>query len=253
MSGLRCIGLNCSAQVQERIRHYASRAAMDIGGLGEKNVELLYTQGLVRHFIDIYKLRKEDLLGLPRFAEKSAQNLMNAIEKSKTTTLARFIYSLGILHVGEYTARLIAKNFESLESLYKVKSDKILEIKQMGEKIGESISRFFNDRENLHTLKTIKSLGLGISNPDYKAQEGKAQPLAGLNFVITGTLPRPRKEIEELIEKNGGRASGSVSRSTDYLVLGESPGSKLSKAQKFGVKTVSLNELIDLTGRKGKK
>jgi DNA ligase (NAD+) len=249
----RCIGLNCSAQVQERIRHYASRAAMDIEGLGEKNVELFYTEGLVRHFIDIYKLKKEDLLGLPRFAEKSAQNLMNAIEKSKTTTLARFIYSLGILHVGEYTAKLLAKNFESLDSLYKVKSEQILEIKQMGEKIAESISRFFNDRENLHTLKTITSLGLGISNPDYKAKTGEAQSLAGLTFVITGTLPRTRKEIEELIEKNGGRASGSVSRSTDYLVLGESPGSKLSKAQKFGVKTVSFDELIDLAMRKGKK
>jgi DNA ligase (NAD+) len=145
----RCIGLNCSAQVQERIKHYASRAAMDIEGLGEKNVELLYSKGLVRHFVDIYKLKKEDLLELPRFAERSAQNLLDAIEKSRNTTLARFIYSLGIIHVGEYAAKLLAGNFENIEDLYRTKPEKLIGIKQMGEKIADSIAHFFNDPENL--------------------------------------------------------------------------------------------------------
>ena len=139
----RCIGLNCSAQVQERIKHYTSRAAMDIEGLGEKNVELLYSKGLIRHFADIYRLKRQDLLELPRFAEKSADNLIDAIKKSKKTTLARFLYSLGILHAGEYTAKLLAGNFKSLENLYNVKPEKIINIKQMGKKIAYSISQFF--------------------------------------------------------------------------------------------------------------
>jgi len=242
----RCIGLNCPAQVQERIKHYTSRAAMDIEGLGEKNVELLYSKGLVKHFVDIYKLKKEELLKLPRFAEKSAQNLIDAIEKSKKTTLARFIYSLGILHVGEYAAKLLAKNFRRLEDLYKVKPERIMEIKQMGEKSARSISRFFNDPENLRTLETLKSLGLRISNPDFEGKRVEKRPLEGLTFVITGTLPKPRKEVEELIESMGGHASGSVSKSTNYLIVGEDPGSKLNKAKSLGVRTISYDELLKM-------
>lgn len=239
----RCIGLNCPAQVQERIRHYASRAAMDIEWLGEKNVELLYSKGLISHFVDIYRLKKQDILELPRFAEKSAQNLIDAIEKSKKTTLARFLYSLGILHVGEYSARLLAKNFKRLEDLYNVKPENIMHIKQMGEKITVSISKFFNDPKN---LKTLKFLGLKISNPDFEGKKLQKRPLDGLTFVITGMLPRPRKEVEELIESMGGHASGSVSKSTDYLVKGEDPGSKLKKAKNLGVKTVSYEGLLKM-------
>jgi len=242
----RCIGLNCPAQVQERIRHYASRGAMDIEGLGEKNVELLYSNGLIKHFIDLYKIKKDDLLRLPRFADRSAQNLIDAIEKSRKTTLARFLYALGILHVGEYAARLLARNFKRLEDLYNVKPERITEIKQMGEKIAESVSRFFNDPENLRTLEILKSLGLRISNPDYAGRREEKLPLEGLTFVITGTLPRPRKEVEELIEKMGGHASGSVSKSTDYLIVGESAGSKLRKAETLGVKRITYEEFLKM-------
>ncbi len=246
----RCIGLNCTAQVIERIRHYASRAAMDIEGLGEKNVGLLYSKELVRHFIDIYRLKKQDLLQVPRFAEKSAQNLIDAIERSKKTTLARFIYSLGILHVGEYAAKVLAGNFKNIEDLYHVKPDRIIRIKQMGEKIAESVSRFFNDPENLITLDTLKSLGLKISNPDYEVESPEGRPLEGLTFVITGTLPRPRREVEELIEGMGGHASSAVSKSTDYVVAGEAPGSKLRKAQALGIKTISYEELLRIIEEK---
>jgi DNA ligase (NAD+) len=242
----RCIGLNCAAQVQERIKHYASRASMDIEGLGEKNVELLYSQGLVTHFIDIYKLKKQDLLDLPRFAERSSQNLIGAIEKSKHTTLARFLYSLGIIHVGEYSAKLLARNFEHIEDLYHVKPERIAEIKQMGEKIAESISRFFNDLENLHTLKTLKSLGIEISNPDFSKEKEEKRPLEGLTFVITGTLPKARDEVKELIENMGGHTSGAVSKKTNYLVAGGEPGSKFQKAQSLGVRIVSYEELLKL-------
>lgn len=239
----RCIGLNCSAQAQERIKHYASRAAMDIEGLGEKNVELLYSKGLVSHFNDIYKLKKEDLLELPRFAEKSAQNLIDSIERSKRTTIARFIYSLGITHVGEYTAKLLAKNHKTLNELYNVSPEKITDIKQIGEKTALSISQFFNDSENLITLKTLP---LDISNPDFDSGDIKELHLSGLTFVITGTMPRPRDEIKEEIEKMGGKVTSSVSKSTSFLVTGENPGSKLAKAEKIGIKIISYPELLQM-------
>jgi len=246
----RCIGLNCPAQVQERIRHFASRGAMDIEGLGEKNVELLYSKRLISHFVDIYKLKKEDLLNLPRFAEKSAQNLIEAIERSKNTTLSRFLYALGIVHVGEYAAKLLSKNFERLEDLYNIQPDRITDIRQMGEKIAQSISDFFNDPENLKTLKTLKSLGLKISNPDFETKKKGKLPLDGLTFIITGTLPKPRNEVEDMIESLGGYASSSISKSTDYLIVGEEPGSKLQKAEILGVKKISYDELLKLIGRK---
>jgi DNA ligase (NAD+) len=242
----RCIGLNCAAQVTERIRHYASRTAMDIEGLGEKNVKLLYEQGLVAHFTDIYKLKMEALLDLPRFAEKSARKLIDAIETSKSTTLARFIFSLGIVHVGEYAAKLLARNFRNIEDLYHVHAEKIESIKQMGKKTAESVSKFFSDDLNLETLRQLNALGLTLSNPDYEDMGSMKRPLDGLTFVLTGSLPRPRKEVEDLIESLGGHASGSVSKKTDYVVLGESPGSKRAKAQSLGVTAISYDEFMEL-------
>ena len=246
----RCIGLNCPAQVQEKIFHFASRGAMDIEGLGEKNIELLYSKGLINHFIDMYRLKKEDLLQLPRFAEKSSQNLIDAIEKSKQTTLARFLYALGILHVGEYASKQLAKNFENLEDLYHIKPGQILKIKQMGEKIAHSVSDFFNDQENLHILKTLKSLELKLTNPDFKGEEKQNKPLDNLSFVITGTLPKPRNEVEDLIENLGGHNTSSVSKNTSYLVAGTDPGSKLRKAESLGVKIISYDELLQLIEQK---
>ncbi len=242
----RCIGLNCSAQVQERIRHYASRAAMDIEGLGVKNVELLFSKGLINHFADIYSLDKDALLALPRFAEKSAQNLIESVEKSKVTTLSRFLFALGILHVGEYAAKLLAVNYENIQDLYHVKHEDIVKIKQMGEKIAEAVASFFNDPENLHTLDVLKQKGFKISNPDFETGKDSKRPFEGLTFVVTGTMPKPRKAVEDIIENMGGHASGSVSKKTDFLVLGESPGSKFKKAQTFGTKILSYEELLKM-------
>lgn len=247
---VRCIGLNCPAQVQERIFHFASRGALDIEGLGEKNVELLYSMGLIEHFIDIYKLKKENLLNLPRFAEKSAQNLINAIERSKHTTLARFLFALGILHVGEYASKLLAKNFKRLEDLYHIKPEEIVNIHQMGEKIAKSLSIFFNDQRNLDVLDDlIKEYGFQITNPDFKGQKEGETPLDGLTFVITGTLSRARKEVEDKIESLGGHATSSISKSTDYIIAGEDPGSKLEKARKLKVKTITYDEFLKLIGK----
>jgi DNA ligase (NAD+) len=244
----RCINLNCEAQVLERIMHYASRGAMDIEGLGEKNVELLYRQRLIRHFVDLYKLKYDQLVDLPRFAEKSAQNLIDAIEKSKKTTLARFLYALGILHVGEFAAKQLAKNFEKLQDLYHVKPERLVEIKQMGDKLAGSISEFFSEKENLHTLDTLKKLGLNLSNLDYDAGTIKERgPLDGLAFVVTGTLSKQREEIEAIIEKIGGRAVGSVSKKTSYVLAGDEPGkNKLDKAKELGIKVIDENKFMKM-------
>jgi DNA ligase (NAD+) len=249
----RCVGLNCQAQVLERIRHYASRGAMDIEHLGEKNVELLFSQGLVTHFADIYRLKKEDLLALPRFAERSAQNLLDAIEKSKTTTLARFLLALGIIHVGEFAAKQLARNFAKIDDLYHVTPEQIVSIRQMGDKLAASIAEFFNEKENLRTLEAIKKLGVKIANPDFEAAgRAKKGPFDGMTFVITGTLTRPRNEIEEFIERNGGHAAGSVSKKTAYVVTGREAGSKLEKAKELGVKVISESDLYALAAEKEK-
>jgi len=248
---VRCVSLQCPAQIQEKIIHFASRGGMDIEGLGEKNVELLYSKGLIEHFEDIYRLRKEDLIDLPRFAEKSSQNLIEAIERSKHTTLARFLFALGILHVGEYASKLLARKFRTLNDLYRVGKNDLLEIKQMGEKIATSVSNFFADKKNLELLDTmLEKHDLKISNPDYQAQEKSEGPLTGLAFVITGTLPKSRKEVEKLIENEGGHAASSVSASTDFLVAGEDPGSKLRKAEELGVKVISYHDLMNMLKEK---
>jgi DNA ligase (NAD+) len=243
---VRCVSLHCPAQLQEKIIHFASRGGMDIEGLGEKNVELLYSRGLIKHFEDIYKLKKEELLDLPRFAEKSAQNLVDAIERSKHTTLAKFLFAIGILHVGEYAAKLLAKNFRNLEDLYRISPEKIIQIKQMGEKLSSSLATFFADEKNLRTLDSMISLGLDIKNPDFAAGADEELTLKGLSFVITGKLPKPRKEVEDLIEKHGGHPSSALSSKTDFLIVGEEPGSKLKKVSALGVRTISYSELLQL-------
>ncbi|MBI5075774.1 MAG: NAD-dependent DNA ligase LigA [Nitrospirae bacterium] len=246
---VKCVSLHCPAQVQEKIIHFTSRGGMDIEGLGEKNVELLFSRGLISHFEDIYRIKKEDLLKLPRFAEKSAQNLIDAIERSKNATLARFLFSIGILHVGEYAAKLLARNFRNLDELYHVRKESILGIRQAGEKIATSVCTFFNDQKNIDLLNSIKKLGMNLSNPDYTAGTKNNLVFSGLTFVITGSLPRSRKEVEDLIENNGGHAASAVSAGTDYLVAGENAGSKLDKANKLGVKTISYEKLLDMIDR----
>ncbi|MEW5743962.1 MAG: NAD-dependent DNA ligase LigA [Nitrospirota bacterium] len=246
---VRCVSLECPAQAQERIKHFASRAAMDIEGLGEKNVELLYEQGLVRRLTDIYRLKEEALLELPRFAEKSARNLIAAIERSKKTTLARFLFALGIIHVGEYAARLLAKHFKRLEDLYHVEPERIIAIKQMGDKTARSVADFFNTGDNIHTLKTLKELGLSITNPDYEGDKQKRRPLEGLTFVITGALPKTREEVKEIIEQQGGHVASTVSKKTDYLVAGDEAGSKLEKARSLDVKVITYDELLKLVSK----
>lgn len=242
---VKCINFNCPAQVEERIKHFASRRAMNIEGLGDKTVELLHNKGIIKHFVDLYKLRQEDIKGLPGFAELSSKKLIEAIAKSKKTTLSRLLYALGISQVGEYASKLLAQHFRKLEDLYHIKAEKLVQIPQIGEKTAKTIEQFFNNEENLKAIEELKRMGLKVENPEFE-EEKKPSPLKGLTFVITGTLPKPREEVKEIIEKAGGKVSSSVSKNTDYLLVGEDPGSKLAKAQALGVKTLSYEEFLKM-------
>ncbi len=242
---VKCINFNCPAQVEERIKHFTSRRAMNIEGLGDKTVELLHNRGIIKHFVDLYRLRQEDIKGLPGFAELSSKKLIEAIAKSKKTTLSRLLYALGISQVGEYASKLLAQHFRTLEDLYHIKAEKLVQIPQIGEKTAKTIEQFFNNEENLKALEELKKMGLKVENPEFE-EEKKPSPLRGLTFVITGTLPKPREEVKEIIEKAGGKVSSSVSKNTDYLLVGEEPGSKLTKAKALGVKTLSYEEFIKM-------
>jgi len=242
---LKCVNFNCPAQVEERIKHFASRRAMNIEGLGDKTVELLHEKGLIKSFTDLYKLKQENIKGLPNFAELSSKKLISAIEQSKKTTFSRFLYALGISQVGDYAAKLLAQNFKNLDELLHIKAERLTEIPQIGDKTAKAIEQFFNNEENLKAIEELKAMGLKIENPDYQEKE-KPSKLKGVTFVITGTLPKPREEVKEMIEKAGGKVSSSVSKNTDYLIVGEEPGSKLAKAKTLGVKTLSYEELLKM-------
>jgi DNA ligase (NAD+) len=208
----------------------------------------LHSKGLINHFADIYKLKKEDLLKLPS-SPRNHRRTLSTPSKKQAHYPGEIPLCLGILHVGEYTSKLLAKNFENLEDLYHMTPERILRIRQMGEKIAHSVSDFFNDRKNLQTLDELRKLGLKLTNPDFEGKENRKRPFENLTFVITGTLPKPRDEVERLIESLGGRVSSSVSENTDYVIVGENPGSKLQKSQTLGIKAVSYEELMKLVGK----
>lgn len=244
---LRCnAGVECPAQRKQGIMHYSSRKAMDIDGLGEKIIDQLIGNGLLKNFSDLYKLTVEDLENLERFAIKSAQNLVEAINKSKHTTLGKFIYALGIRNVGESTANDLAKNFGAIKPILGANYDQLIEINDIGPKVAEAIIIYFADKTNQLEISLL--LDSGIS---FKANDIAYTPsteLQGLVFVLTGTLPSlKREDAKLLITRAGGKVVGSVSKKTDYLVAGEEAGSKLEKAHELKVKVIDENQLIKLT------
>ncbi len=233
----RCTGgLFCPAQRRESIRHFASRRAMDIEGLGDKLVAQLDEKGLVRDVADIYSLRKEDLVALERMGEKSAENLLAAIEKSKSTTLARFLYALGIRQVGEATAQALAEHFGSLEALEKASVEELEQVPDVGPVVAESIRAFFREPHNRQVIRRL--LKAGVHWPAPRRKEGEL-PLAGKTFVLTGALSgMTRDEARTALEERGARVTSSVSKKTDYVVVGADPGSKYDKALSLGVPTL---------------
>ncbi len=242
----RCTGgLYCPAQRRESIKHFASRKAMDIEGLGDKLVEQLIDKGLVEHVDDLYRLSVEQLVTLERMGEKSAKNLIAALEKSKHTTLARFIYALGIREVGEATARALAAHFRSLEKLRNASIEELEEVPDVGPVVAGHIHAFFRQKHNLEVIDNLIAAGVHWDEPE--PAEPEAQPLAGKTFVLTGALASmTREEAGEKLMALGAKVSGSVSKKTTAVIVGDKPGSKLAKAEKLGVPVLDEAALMKL-------
>lgn len=240
---LRCMGLSCPPQIRESIKHFASRGAMDIEGLGDKFVEQLLKLGLVHNVADIYKLEKDDFMRFERMGDKLASNLLASIEASKSRELHRLIFALGIRHVGERTARALAQAFGSLENLEKATFEELVSIRDIGATVAQSIRTFFDSDENIAVIRQM--LASGVTPGVTVKKVGGI--FSGKNFVFTGTLTRfNRDDARKLVEDRGGNVVGSVSRKTDYVVAGEEAGSKLAKARDLGVAVVGEDQFLAL-------
>ncbi len=239
----RCQNLSCPAQIKGRIEHFVSKGALDIDGFGTKLADQLVDKGYLRSVADIFKLDQELLAGLDRMGEKSAANVLAAIEKSKNTTMGRFIYSLGIRNVGEHASKLLEREFSSLEELMAADSEQLVGIHEIGEIMAGSLVDFFRDQTNVEIIRECLASGIRFTRPE----SPESRSLAGKVFVFTGKLERfSRLEARELVEQQGGRASGSISSKTDFLVAGPGAGSKKTKAENLGVTVLSEEEFLKL-------
>ena len=240
---LRCMGISCPPQIRESLRHFASRGAMDIEGLGEKVVEQLLSLGLVHTVADLYRLTKDDFMRFERMGDKLASNLLGALEASKTCELSRYIYALGIRHVGERTAKVLAQAFGSLDHLEKATVEELTSVRDIGYTVAQSIFTFFNNPDNRAVIDQLRELGV---NPAAVAKTVGGL-LSGKNFVFTGTLTRfSRDQARKLVEDQGGNVVGSVSRKTDFVVAGDEAGSKLAKARELGVAVLGEEEFLNM-------
>lgn len=241
----RCVNQGCPAIARESLIHFAARKAMNIEGLGEKVVDALIAANLVTDYTSLYELRAESVMELERWGEKSAQNLIDEIEKSKSSTLDRLIFALGIRFVGERAAKLLASEFGSMETLMAATAEDLMAISEIGPRVAESITFFFSLPANRARIEKLASLGL---RPHYE-KRATGDRLKGMTLVVTGTLGRfSRDEIHGLIEREGGRPGSSVSGKTAYLIAGQDAGSKLDKAKKLGVQVLSEEEFLELIG-----
>jgi len=239
----RCSGgLACPAQQREAIKHFNSRRAMDIEGLGDKLVEQLMDKGLIGNVADLYQLQVPQLAALERMGEKSAQNIIDALEKSKTTTLPRFIYALGIRDVGESTARNLATHFKSLDALINADYEQLLEVPDVGPVVSLRVVQFFHEQHNLDVIKKLRQSGVTWPQIESVGE----QKLKGKTFVITGTLSMKRDDLKQRLLEHGAKVSGSVSKKTDYVIAGENAGSKLDKAEELGVTVIDEQQVSQL-------
>ena len=239
---VRCPNKTCPARLKWRLQYYASRDAMDIDHLGESTIDKLMDEGLIDNIADLYSLKKEDILKLEGFKEKSAQNLLDSIENSKKQDLSRLIYGLGIRHVGKYAAQIIASRYNSIDELAKTSSEELKEIDGLGDKTAEAIGTFFATEENRELIGRLKDIGV-------KTKEARKTdlPLQGKKFVFTGGLSKlSRPEASDLIKQKGGIVTSSVGKDINYVVVGDKPGSKYEKAKKLGLNIIDENEFITL-------
>jgi DNA ligase (NAD+) len=240
----RCVNSACPARLRESLLFFAGRRAMNIDGLGEALVDQLVDKGLVHDAAGLYGLTHEQVANLERMGDKSAGNLLEEIKNSKKASLPRLIFALGIRFVGERTGQLLADHFASLDKLAKASEAELLEVEEVGPRVAQSILEFFAEPRNRKVIEKLRRAGLQFEQENVQKPKGS---LAGKQFVLTGTLPRySRDEAKRMIEEAGGRVTGSVSKKTDYVVVGADPGSKLEKARSLGVKTVKEDELIEL-------
>ena len=238
-----CPNISCRAQIKGRLQHLASRNCFDIGGLGEKIVDQLIDEGLLTDLGDVFYLKKEDIVGLERFAEKSSANLIDEIEKSKTVSFDRFINALSIKHIGQRSAQVLAENFEDIDALSRADYESLIEINSIGPEMAESVINFFKNPQNQKVISKILSSGVKVLNDRVE----KGDSFKNLTFVLTGTLVNyTRDQAREIIERNGGKVTSSVSKKTDYVLYGDSPGSKLEKAKGLKVNTLSETEFEKL-------
>ena len=243
-SAKRCINLACPAQIKERIKHFASKNAMDIDGLGEKLINQLVDKNIIRDVSDIYFLSKEHLSNLERIADKSAENILTAIQSSRNRSLDRLIFGLGIRFVGEHIARILVKAFGTLERLATATTDELLAIHEIGPQVADSLVDFFANRENRGILNRLEKGGVTFRSAELKTV---SKILEGKTFVFTGALKKfTRSEGERMVEDLGGRAASSVSKNTDFVVVGDSPGSKAQKAKELGIKLISEAEFMEM-------
>jgi DNA ligase (NAD+) len=242
----RCTGgLFCGAQRKQAILHFAQRRALDIEGLGEKLVDQLVEGNVIKTLPDLYRLGLVALSSLDRMADKSAQNLMGALEKSKQTTLPRFLFGLGIRHVGEATAKDLARHFGKLDSIMNASVEQLLEVADVGPVVAESIHTFFQQPHNREVVEQLRACGVTWQEGEPAARVPK--PLAGKTIVLTGTLPTlTRDEAKDMLEAAGAKVAGSVSKKTDYVVAGAEAGSKLDKARELGVAVLDEDGLREL-------
>lgn len=246
----RCLNMDCPAQLKQRLQHFAQRRAMDIEGLGSALVEQLVDKGLVKNIADIYRLKMEQLIQLERMGKKSSQNLLNAIEASKSRPLSALIFGLGIRHVGQHLAEVLAEHFGSIDKLMNATIDELTSIPEVGPIVAKSIIDFFTTKENLKLIEDLRNLGVRMEE-EKPAVEESGDILKGKTFVVTGTLKNfTRDQIEAKIKSLGGKTTSSVSKNTDYLIVGENPGSKLEKAQKLGIKIISEDEFLEMISEK---
>jgi DNA ligase (NAD+) len=241
---IRCLNPDCFGQLKERLRYFAGRDQMDIENLGPALIEQLVEAGLVENFADLYKLKMSDLLELERMADKSASNVIEGIEKSKTRPLWRFIAALGIRHIGGQSAQILADYFGSLDAIMAADQDKLQAIDQIGPKVAESVYEYFRNERNAAVIKGLLAAGVKPQPPQKVKAKGK---LAGRTIVVTGELENfTRPQVEQAIRQAGGKASSSVSKKTDFVLAGRDAGSKLDKALKLGVKVISEQEFLQM-------
>ncbi|HET8965136.1 MAG TPA: NAD-dependent DNA ligase LigA [Candidatus Acidoferrum sp.] len=244
----RCLNAACPAKRRESLLHYAGRHAMNIDGLGEKIVDQLVEKNVAKDVADLYSLKLEEVAELERMAEKSAQNLLNEIEASKKNSLSRLFYALGILFVGERTGQLLAEHFSSLDELAEATQEQLEEVPEVGPKVANSIVQFFSEPANRQLIKKLEKAGV---RPTAEKREVKSNKFAGKSFVFTGGLAnRSREDAGELVKQHGGTVASSVSKKTDYVVVGTDPGSKYDKAKELSVPILSESEFEKLIGLK---